>query len=348
MSDPAASLEHAEQLLQKRRLIEARAAFYRAEKDGVSPDRCAAGRWMISMLEGDFEAAWQESDAIRLRGAPDTSRFWNGEDIRGATVIVRSLHGFGDAVQMLRYAPMLREKAAKVIFEVPPRFVELAQCFLGVDDVTTWRDGAPAESPAWNIQVEVTELPYLFRTTTRDLPLAVNYLQMPSDAVQRAARAMMRAHTFRRRRVGLVWTAGEWNQQRSIPFCLVRLILGDDVAEFWSLQGGLAAQDAAGAEIRDATAECGDGLLSLAATIANLDLVITVDTLAAHVAGAMGKPVWVLLQHAADWRWMTERSGSPWYPTARLFRQRRSCDWTNVLEEVQNALPKFMTGTLEE
>ena len=299
------------------------------------------------MLQGDFEAAWQESDAIRLRGAPDPSRFWDGEDIRGARVIVRSLHGFGDAVQMLRYAPMLQEQAAKVIFEVPPRFVELAQHFVGVEDVTTWRDGASATAPAWDIQVEVTELPYLFRTTTRDLPLADNYLQMPSDAVQRAARAMMRATTSRRR-IGLVWTAGEWNKQRSIPFCLLRFLLREQAAEFWSLQGGLAAQDAAGAEIRDATAECGDGLLSLAATIANLDLVITVDTLAAHVAGALGKPVWVLLQHAADWRWMTERSDSPWYPTVRLFRQRRPSNWVSVLEEVQSALPEFMTGTLEE
>ncbi len=295
------------------------------------------------MLEGDFEAAWQESDAIRLRGAPDPHRFWNGKDLRGARVMVRSLHGLGDTVQMLRYAPMLREQASKVIFELPPRFVELAHHFHGVDTVITWDAVAAAETPAWDIQVEVTELPYIYRTTMSDLPLSTSYLQLPQEAVRQAANAMSRACAGSRNpRIGIVWAGGDWNPQRSISFDLLDPLLKDRTVEFWNLQGGVAAQEAAGAAIRDATAECGDGLLSLAATIANLDLVITVDTLGAHLAGALGKPAWVLLQHAADWRWMTARSDSPWYPTLRLFRQRRPRDWTSVLEEVQNALAQFV------
>ncbi len=94
--------------------------------------------------------------------------------------------------------------------------------------------------------------------------------------------------------------------------------------------------------MRDATAICGDGLLTLAATIANLDLVITVDTLAAHLAGALGKPAWVMLQHAADWRWMTARDDSPWYPSLRLFRQQRPGDWKSVVEAVRDALEAFV------
>jgi hypothetical protein len=296
------------------------------------------------MLGGDFEAAWQESDAIQLRGAPDPHRFWNGNHFRGARVIVRSLHGFGDTVQMLRYAPMLREKASKVIFEVTPRFVELAHHFHGVENVITWGADAPAETPAWDVQVEVTELPYIFRTTVTDLPLSTSYLQLPQQAMQYAANAMARSCAGSRRpRIGMVWAGGDWNPQRSIPFALLEPLLKDQTVEFWNLQGGVAAQEAAGAAIRNATAECGDGLLSLAATIANLDLVITVDTLAAHLAGALGKPAWVLLQHAADWRWMTERNDSPWYPKLRLFRQRRARDWTSVFEEVRNSLAKFVT-----
>ena len=93
--------------------------------------------------------------------------------------------------------------------------------------------------------------------------------------------------------------------------------------------------------MRDATAEGGDGLLPLATTIANLDLVITVDTLAAHLAGALGVPAWVMLEYAADWRWMAVRGDSPWYPPLRLFRQRQPQDWTGVVEEVESALAKW-------
>ncbi len=297
---------------------------------------------MTFMLQGHFEAAWKESDAIRLRGAPDPHRLWNGEGLRDARVIVRSLHGFGDAVQMLRYAPLLREQASQVAFEAPPRFVELAYLFDGVDDVITWGDGAPPQAPLWDVQIEVMELPYLFRTAITDLPFSTPYMRLPHEAVQHAASAMRRCCDLSKRcRIGMIWAGGDWNPQRSIPFELLEPLLKNDRIEFWNIQGGAAAQDAKGARMRDATAECGDGLLRLAATMANLDLVLTVDTFAAHLAGALGIPAWVMLQHAADWRWMTERSDSPWYPTLRLFRQRQPQNWTGVVEDVRNALAEF-------
>ena len=294
------------------------------------------------MLQGHYESAWKESDAIRLRGAPDPHRLWNGEDLRGSRVIVRSLHGFGDAVQMLRYAPLLREQASQVTFEVPPRFVELAYLFDGVDDVITWGDGAPPQAPLWDVQIEIMELPYLFRTVMKDLPFSTHYMRLPQEAVQHVASAMTRCCDLSRRcRIGMVWAGGDWNPQRSMPFELLEPLLKKDAIEFWNIQGGVAAQDATGARMRDATAECGDGLLRLAATMANLDLVLTVDTFAAHLAGALGIPAWVMLQYAADWRWMTERSDSPWYPTLRLFRQHQPQDWIGVVEDVRNALAEF-------
>ena len=344
MVDPATTLLQAERLFEDRQLSLARTAYNKAESAGANDDRCSAGRWMISMLEGNFDAAWQESDAIRLRGTPDPHRFWNGEDIRGASMIVRSLHGFGDAVQMLRYAPMLRKEGSRVVFEVPPRFVQLAQLFHGVDEVITWGAEAPVAAPRWDIQVEVMELPYLFRTTITDLPLFTDYIDVPQGAVQHAKEVMRRTGTaFRRPRVGLVWAGGDWNPQRSIPFALLTPLLRNKAAEFWNLQGGAAAQEALGGVMRDATAECGDGLLSLAATIANLDLVITVDTLAAHLAGALNKPAWVMLEHAADWRWMTGRSDSPWYPSLRLFRQQKPQDWIGLVNDVEDALSMFLS-----
>jgi ADP-heptose:LPS heptosyltransferase len=142
-------------------------------------------------------------------------------------------------------------------------------------------------------------------------------------------------------RVGLVWACGAWNPQRSIPFPLLKSLLALEGIEFWNLQGDAAALDAHGLPIRDAAAVCGEGLLPLAATIADLDLVITPDTLAAHLAGALGKPAWVMLQYAADWRWMLDREDTPWYPTLRLFRQASQGDWPSVVDAVRNALQEW-------
>ena len=336
LSDPRlAPIGIAEHLLEQRRLTEASAAFDAAEVIGTNKDRCSAGRWTVAMLRGDFEAAWHESDAIRERGNLDPHRFWMGEKLEGKVVIVRCLHGFGDAIQLLRYLPQLNSVAKHVVLEVAPRFLPLALMLKGVDDVVTWGAEAPATSRAWDVQVEIMELPYIFRTTEAELPVRRNYLCVPEEDIKRAAKVI---GNRRKPRVGLVWAAGEWNPDRSIPIQLLEPLLESGCAEFWSLQGGEAAKDAAACigsgRMRDGAA-CGEGLRALAGAIANLDLIITVDTLSVHMAGAMGKPVWVLLQHAADWRWMTERDDSPWYPMAKLFRQANRGDWQGVLHRVE-------------
>jgi hypothetical protein len=337
-------IEYAETLLDLRQLEQARIAFDRAEAAGANSDRCSSGRWHAAMLAGNFESAWRESDAIRARGAPDPNRFWNGEPLLGAHVIVRCLHGYGDAVQMLRYAPLLQRIAVDVVFEVPPRLLPLAPLFRGVRKVISWDRHTPRTSPRWDVQVEVTELPYIFRTTTSDLPIATRYIKLPGRCIYEAAAVMarsVRSGLSGRPRIGYVWAAGEWNPERSVPFEIFEPLLQTEFVEHWSLQGGPAAADAKGwiasGKMRDATAVCGDGLVALAAAIANLDLVITVDTLAAHLAGALGKPAWVLLQHAADWRWLTDRSDSPWYPEMRLFRQPAAGNWRDIVGEVMDA-----------
>ncbi len=325
----------AENCLDRRDLATALTGFDQAEASGADPDRCAAGRWMAFMLRGDFASAWCESDAIRRRGAPDPHRFWNGEDIRGRRLIVRCLHGFGDAVQFLRHAPALRQIAAEVIFEVPPRFVELARYFDGVDNVITW--GEPASRPQWDVQMEVMELPYFFRTELNDLPLREKYLHLP-DRVLHSVTQEMRDST--RPRVGVVWNAGQWNPSRAVPFSALAPLLESADCEFWSLQGPDAVAEGTSYDRHFLREVPGgrDSILMLAAVIAQLDLVLTVDTLAAHLAGALSTPAWVILQHAADWRWMTETARSPWYPSLRLFRQCRPGDWTGVVAEVQRSL----------
>ena len=297
-------------------------------------DQASAQHWLQTMIAGDFKAAWRESDAIRARGGPDPHRFWQGESLIGQRVIVRCLHGFGDTVQMLRYAPTLKDMAASVVWEVPPRMLGLAPFFRGVEQVATWGE----ETSPWDAQVEVMELPYLMRTHLGDLPIATGYLQLPKTAIAKAMDAMGNKSTPR---VGLVWAGGDWNTSRSIPFALIESLLNLPGVEFWNLQGGASAGEANGTAIRDA-AICGAGQLALAATIANLDLVITVDTLAAHLAGAMDRPVWLMLQAEADWRWMREREDSPWYPSMRLFRQHVHSDWAGVVSAVAAALRDFL------
>ncbi len=326
-------IEHAEALLAERRLAAAAGMFQHAHAAGAHPNRCDAGRWMIAMLEGDLERAWLRSDAIRARGVADEHRFWNGEALDGRRVIVRCLHGFGDAVQMFRYAPLLKARAASVVWEVPPRLVELAPLFPGVDEVVTWGEGAPAETPQWDVQIEVVELPYVFRSQACELPLAAKYLALPDKSVREAALKMGERTGPR---AGLVWAAGEWNRMRSVPPACLRPLWSESGFEWWNLQGGEArtALDS----MRDATVFCGDGIVALAATIANLDVVVTVDTLAAHLAGAMGKPVLLMLQHEADWRWQVGREDTPWYPHTRLVRQPAPGDWPSVVSAVVEAL----------
>ncbi len=324
-------LEHAEYLLDKRSLDSAWQSFIKAELAGADPDRCSAGRWQVAMLRGEFESAWKESDAILARG-PNADSFWSGEAIDDKRVIVRCLHGFGDAVQMLRYSPQLAARAADVVYEVGPRLLPLMRCFTGVTRTITWND----PSPDWDSQIEVTELPYLFRTSMCELPLAESYLSIPESSLQAAAAEL---GPRRRPRIGVVWTCGDWNPSRNVPPHLLAALSTLDV-EFWNLESRFSATDCSELKMRDARPFT-DGLVPLAATIANLDMVITPDTLAAHLAGALGKPACVMLQYAADWRWMVERDDSPWYPSLRLLRQPAPGDWSSVIESIRDTLQRF-------
>ena len=343
MSTTTKALNHlsqAEALLDARD-ISALRAFQTAETCGADPDRCAAGRWMAHMFAGDFASAWRESDCIRLRGAADPHRMWDGASLNGRRLMVRCLHGYGDAVQLLRYAPRLRSLAAQVTYEVPPALLDLAPHFEGVDNVITWGRLAPSEPIAWDAQIEVMELPYIFRTELRDLPVAHHYLHLPQSRCNCVKRKIGRSHP----RVGVVWAAGEWNPSRSIPFPVFSSLLDESGCEFWSLQGGEAQSDwnqlPPSPHLRD-SAELGDGILTLACAISQLDLVVTVDTLAAHLAGAMGIPAWILLQSASDWRWMASGTTSPWYPSLRLFRQSVPGDWTSLIHQVREELHSWI------
>lgn len=339
---PIGILHLADRLLELRDVRAALEAYRRAEADGADSNRCAAGRWFAYMLRGDFAAAWRESRTIREGGGADANCLWRGEQIAGRRVMVRCLHGFGDAVQFFRYAPRLDAVAAEVTWQVPPALLDVARYFRGVERVITW-SGAEA-SPDWDVQVEVMELPCLFHTQLAELPVATNYLRLPGEVVSSVA-AELGCRTVPR--IGLTWAAGEWNRSRSIPLKLFVPILEREGCEFWNLQGGPErwSEGELGqcAGLHDAE-PCNSGILALAAVISQMDLVITADTLAAHLAGALGVAAWVVLQHDADWRWMTDRSDSPWYPSLRLFRQPSRGDWLGAIERVKHALDGWLAS----
>ena len=339
----AAELARAEEMLQQRRVVESIAQFDIAEAAGAPPGACRAGRWRSFMLLGDFSRAWLESDVVGRRAG--SGAFWDGSPISGRRVIVRCLHGLGDAVQFLRYAPMLREQCSDLIVEVPPAMLELAPFFNGIGQVITWGSGAPFVPPEWNIQVEVMELPYLFRSTLLTLPGWGPYLRI---AKKMSSESCFSVNGNRAPRVGIVWSGGEWDESRSISFAMLKPIfsIGSKIS-FLSLQRPEDNPDwleQAGAFGIEPHVLPSNGLLVLARAIADLDLVLTVDTMAAHLAGAMGIPVWTLLQHCADWRWLLERSDSPWYPSMRLFRQGVQGEWSELLIKVRAELLRWSAG----
>ena len=290
-------------LLESRRVYQALQAVDEAERLGHNPDDCAALRWDCWMLLGEFEHAWRESDSIAARGGHDPHRFWDGTSLTGKRVMLRCLHGLGDTIQFIRYAPMIREQARSLIVETHPQLVRLLHHAPGIDQVVTWGPNAPTFE--WDSQIEINELPRIFRSALATIPSF-----SPGFSLQRAERGSGR------KRVGLIWSSSQWNPFRSIP---VELAFGCACqgcdADLFSLQHGPDRD-----RIPTVRSHEGD-VLDTATDMLTMDLVISVDTMTAHLAGALALPVWVLLPFEADWRWLLDRTDSPWYPTMRLFRQ---------------------------
>ncbi|HEY2012869.1 MAG TPA: hypothetical protein VGH38_05175 [Bryobacteraceae bacterium] len=313
----------------------------RAELIGYSPDECAACRWNCWMLLGRFEEAWRESDGIVARGSPDPHSFWDGRSFTGNRVIIRGLHGFGDVIQFSRYARAMWSDAASVTLQTHPQLVSLFQEMPFLNRVITWTDKSGSDSSEWDQQIEIMELPRAFRTTLSTIPGDTPYISVDRRYVERARQAIGPATTTR---VGLMWEGGDWNPARNVPLVDLLSVLEIPEVEFYSFQRGPGrrelAQLAIAKPIRDLSGDSPE-VVSFAADLMNMDLLITVDTMAAHLAGALGKPVWVLLPYEADWRWMLDRSDSPWYPTMRLFRQRSRQDWRWPIQEVVRELEQF-------
>jgi tetratricopeptide (TPR) repeat protein len=326
----------------------------------LKPDSAGA-RFDLSLallLKGDFAEGWSEYEwrwndsaaKLKLRefGMPQ----WQGEDVSGKTLLLHAEQGFGDTLQFCRYAPLVGAKA-RVILEVPGPLVRLCSSLPGVDRIVAAGDPVPA----FDLHCPLLSLPHAFSTTLETIPGKVPYLAAQPEQV---AAWRQRVGALPGLRVGLVWAGSSFSfkpagnnmdRRRSITLAHFAPLAAVPGVSFVSLQKGDAAAQTRssppGMVIHDWTDEL-DDFADTAALIEALDLVISVDTSVVHLAGALAKPVWILNRFDTCWRWMLDREDSPWYPTARLFRQPRLGDWDDVFERVAQELARIASGKREE
>jgi tetratricopeptide (TPR) repeat protein len=328
-----------------KRFDEALASYNRAI--ALRPDYADAHflRGLASLVSGDFERGWIEYEwrhtapSARNKARDFPQPLWLGEDdIAGKTILLHSEQGFGDTIQFCRYVPLVAARHARVVMEVEEPLCELMTGLAGTTQIIA--NGDPL--PDFDFQCPLPSLPLAFKTRLETIPSSARYLQVPKQALEYWGALL---GTKRSLRIGLAWAGNPKHvrdKERSMRLRNLLPLLDID-ATFVSLQKDVRAGD------EETLASC--NLLRLgeeledysdtAALISQLDLVISVDTSVAHLAGALGKPVWILLTHAPDWRWLLNRDDSPWYPSARLFRQHETREWGSVTMRVREALLEF-------
>ena len=306
-------------------------------------DRVGAA-WFAAMRQGDFPAAWQASDQVLTMrhpaGQDDPAQpyhlrwLWDGTPLDGRDILVRCYHGLGDTLQFCRYLPALRARAARVTLEVQAELLPLVATMGAVDRALPFDPAAPCPLPPGGVAVEIMELAHALRLPPRPVP----YLRIE------------RTRAGPQPRVGVCWQVRPgWRPERSMPQAAAASLALDGLA-LHSLQKGLALPG---------MAPCPDAVTDTARVIAGLDLVVTVDTMVAHLAGAIGVPVWLLLDTAPDWRWLAPSAtggatadgtgdGSPWYRAVRKYRQHQPGDWHAPLQAVIADLTRLVrAGTVD-
>jgi tetratricopeptide (TPR) repeat protein len=302
---------------------------------GYGTTLLAAGRWLEGWPYYQFRFIIEPQVSHR---PPFVRPWWNGQNLRGKTILLHVEQGLGDIIQFVRYAPLVKALGATVLLVVSRMLLNLARGFNGVDRVL----GPGEASPDFAYYVHLLSLPRLFATTPETVPQLVPYVSVDADrlhdAVVQVAREAGGQFT-----VGVVWSgsaANVYNARRAIPLAAMAPLLELPGTRWFSLQRegeAIAPEDAMYVEGL-AKLELRNDLVGTAALLDSLDLLITVDTSLAHLAGALGKPVWLLLPLKAHWVWLEERNDSPWYPTMTLYRQRESGNWVEVIERVKVAL----------
>ncbi len=316
-------------------------------------------RALMLLQQGDFGQGFPEYE-WRLKTpefptCPFKQPVWDGSDLRGKTLLLHAEQGLGDTIQFIRYAAIATQKGGRVILTCHRPLIRLLSSIPGIEQLIPL--GIPL--PAFDLYAPLLSLPGILGTTLETVPAQVPYLQPPETdwkldledwtLGQRMPAAVNQPSPSSHRplKVGLVWSGGslyKHNQTRSFSLVELEPLLQIPNVTFYSLQKGIPQIEIAELGWDSRLIDLSDRLTDMAdtaAAIAQLDLVITVDTAVAHLAGAIAKPVWVLLAKVADWRWMLDREDTPWYPTMRLFRQTKPNDWQSVIQQIIPALENF-------
>lgn len=306
---------------------------------------------LLLLLEGDFKNGWREYEWRYQRQDwkgvyPEYPwiPFWDGSCFSGKRLLVRSEQGIGDTLQFIRYLPMVKKRGGTVVFEVKEPLLPLLEGFTGIDEMIRFQQGEIPEK--FDMQIFLLSLPMIFKTTVDTIPCRIPYLYAEPDRTEYWKRKT--AGNFFK--VGLVWAGNPDNPDdsfRSVNLKYFEPLFAVPEIQFYGLQTGNAAQQAdhlpsgirflrLGKELRD--------FLDTAGAIESLDLLISVDTAVVHLAGAMGKPVWMIRPAKPYWVWLDKRIDSPWYPTMRIFRQRFLGVWDDVFSMLADELKIMARG----
>ena len=331
-------------LAKLQRAAEAIASFDQAL--AVKPETAEAhwNRGLTLLRTGDYEQGWKEYEwRWKMPGPQWQPRgfdqpLWLGEEpIEGKTILLHAEQGFGDSIQFLRYVPMVAALGAKVVVEVQPALQSLASSIKAASLVIARGDALPP----FDCHCPLLSLALALKTRTETIPRNTPYLFVAPRRVS-AWRDRLPKHD--KLRIALAWSGNPDfpdDRTRSVGLLPLASLLSMPQFQFVSIQKELRVGDEEILQKAPQVLHVGDKLADFsdtAAIMSLVDLVISSDTSVAHLAGALHRPVWILLEHAADWRWLTDREDSPWYPSARLFRQRTAKDWDEVVRRIVEAL----------
>jgi hypothetical protein len=290
--------------------------------------------WTEAMRAGDFARAWAITDrdlealaaVPKHTGPRHLQRIWRGEELANKRVLVRCYHGLGDTIQFLRFMPALRMIARSVTVFCQAELLPLVEQVEGVSLAIPLDDGAPCAE--FDADIEIMEVPHAIRAGRTTVEMRAPYLTLPARCVSSPQLEQRDGLA-----VGLVWEVGAWDKRREIPPALLERLAGSGRTLYSLQRGGARLPEMVARDIST------PDIVALGHLIRQLDLVICVDTMVAHLAGALGCEAWVLLHADCDWRWPASGSRTFWYPTLRLFHQRTAGVWDDVIEEVRQLLP---------